>query len=126
MKMLLSYYGIDAGIDNLTRECNTTPITGCTFADMLRCGRKYGLDMRAYRMDAEELIRQDRPSIAWWDHNHAVVCCGMDGSRVIVCDPSGGQYRLTPYLFEQFYSGICIFNGEPEDLPDDAEEIDPE
>lgn len=126
MRMLLMYYGINADGKALYKQCNTNPPTGCTFADMLRCGRKYGLDMKAYRMDADELIRQDRPSIVWWNHNHAVVCCGMDGDRVVICDPSGGRYRLTPYLLERFYSGICIFNGIPEDLPDDAEETDPE
>ena len=35
MKMLLSYYGQDADLDELIRECNTS-IIGCTGKDLLR------------------------------------------------------------------------------------------
>ena len=70
LKMLLAYYGIDIPLEDLIRECNTRMI-GCSGGDLLRVGRAHGLkDMKAYSMDAEELIRHDRPGIIWWKYGH--------------------------------------------------------
>ena len=117
MKMLLSYYGQDANLDELIRECNTS-IIGCTGKDLLRVGHTHGLDMTAWKMDAEEVIRQDRPAIVWWMYGHWVVFCGMDeNGKVVICNPDRGRYRVSPGTFNSFYTGVALFNGEPHDLP---------
>ena len=117
MKMLLSYYGQDADLDELIRECNTS-IIGCTGKDLLRVGRAHGLDMTAWKMDAEEVIRQDRPAIIWWMYTHWVVFCGADeNGKIVICNPDRGRYRVSPGTFTSFYTGVALFNGEPHDLP---------
>ena len=117
MKMLLAYYGDDVPLDDLIKECNTR-IIGCTAKDLLRVGRDHGLDMKAFKMDPEELVRQDRPSIIWWKYSHFVVLCGQDDEgKVVICNPDLGRYRMSFATFASFYTEICLFNGEPSDLP---------
>lgn len=118
LKMLLDYYGQDVPLENLIKECNTR-IIGCTAKDLLRVGRAHGLDMTAFKMDAEELVRQDRPSIIWWKYSHFVVLCGQDDEgKVVICNPDLGRYRMSFATFSSFFTEICLFNGEPHDLPD--------
>ena len=116
MKMLLDYYGQDVSLDDLIRECRTR-IIGCSGKDLLHVGKAHGLDMLAFKMDAEELVRQDRPSIIWWKFNHWCVCCGTDDDgNVVICNPDRGRYRMKIGTFTSFYSGIALFNGDPTDL----------
>lgn len=117
MNMLLEYYGDHTPFDDLYTELGTG-ISGITAKDVLRVGRAHGLDMKSYKMDADEVARQDRPSVIWWKYNHFVICCGMnDAGQVVICNPSRGRYGMSLSLFSAFYSGIALFNGEPEDLP---------
>lgn len=118
LKMLLGYYDTDVSLDDLIAECNTR-IGGCSGKDLLRVGRDHGLDMTAFRMDAEELIRQDRPGIVWWTYNHWNVMCGMDDNgNVVIANPGRGKYGIDKESFAKLYTGVCLFNGNPETLPE--------
>lgn len=124
LKMLLDYYGVDVPLEQLTEECGIT-VAGCTGADLMRVGRAHGLDMQCFSMDADELVRQDRPGIVFWRHSHFVVFAGCDtDGRVVICNPDRGRYRMTEGTFAAIASGldthpgqiIGIFNGEPHDI----------
>lgn len=124
LRMLLLYYGIDVPLDQLTEEL-VTRLIGCTAADIMRVGNDHGLDMLTYSIDAEELVRQDRPAIINWKHNHWCVFCGCDDDgRVSVANPDRGRYRMSYGTFAALFTGIdkypgqgvAIFNGEPHDL----------
>lgn len=118
LKMLLTYYSTEVELNDLIRECNTG-IAGCTGKDLTRVGKAHGMDMKAYKMDAEEVIRQDRPMIVWWKYNHYVVFCGQDDNgKVVICNPDRGRYRMSAGTFKSFYTEICFSNGEPHDLPE--------
>lgn len=121
MAMLLKYYGTDIPLDDLIEECGCK-IGGCTGKDLLRVGRAHNLDMTAFRMDAAELIRQDRPAIVWWSYTHWIVFCGKDDQgNVVIANPNRGRYGIDAESFEKLYSGISLWNGDPEDLPSRAE-----
>lgn len=116
LQMLLNYYGIDVDLKTLTRECETV-VTGCTAAGIKRAAEKYGLEIHAYSMSAEELIRQDRPAIIHWRANHFCVFCGIDDEgKAVICNPDRGRYGIPVKSFERFYCGVALFNGEPKDL----------
>lgn len=121
LKMLLAYYGIDVELDQLIEECGIT-VAGVTGADLMRVGRAHGLDMQCFSMDAAELVRQDRPAIVNWKHNHWCVFAGRDADdRVAICNPDRGRYRMSEGTFTSLATGIDkypgqilgIFNGEP-------------
>ena len=124
LKMLLSYYGIEVPLDQLVRECNTRLI-GCSGADILRAARLHEMpDVKAFKMDTAELIKQDRPAIIHWRHCHWIMFCGVDeDGKVVICNPDRGRYRLDAESFGVMYSGIAIFNGDPEDIPDQPDRL---
>ena len=122
LQMLLKYYGIDVPLEQLIEECHTS-IIGANMKDIGRAGRLHGLDMVYYKMDADELIRQDRPAIIWWMYQHFVVFCGQDeNGKVVICNPDKGRYRMSKGVFKSFYTGVSAWNGEPHDLPESGAE----
>lgn len=123
LTMLLRYYGVDADQAEITEECCVN-LSGCTAADIIRVGKANGLDdMKAFSMDAEELIRQDRPAIVWYKFSHFVIMAGQDDhGNVVICQPSSGRFPLDTESFSKMYSGVAIFNGDPQDLPDPPEQ----
>lgn len=136
MTSFLAYYGVEKTLEEMIKECNTT-VSGCTGKDLLVAGRKYGLDMTAWKeldsddADAPEgtrvinvnILYQDRPAIVWWKYNHFVICCGVnEDGRVVLMNPSRGKYTVSKSLFKAFYSGISFCNGVPEWLPEYAPE----
>lgn len=118
LAMLLTFSGQEANLEELTEECNTRMI-GCSGADLLRVGRAHGMDMTAWQMDAAEVVRQDRPAICHWRHTHWIVCCGRNSrGEVVICNPDLGRFALDEGSFAVLYSGVALFNGEPETLPE--------
>ena len=116
LKMLLDYYGQVIPLDQLIEECNTRLI-GCSAKDILRVGKAHELDMIAYQMDADELIKQDRPAIIWWMYYHFVVFAGMDeDGKAVICNPDRGRYRVSKGTLKSFYTRVALFNGEPHDI----------
>lgn len=123
LKMLLAYYGVDVDLETLTKECGVT-LAGCTAADLMRVGRIHGLDMQCYSMDADELVRQDRPGIVYWRNNHWIVFCGRESDgRVWIANPDRGMFRMDVETFAAIATGldshpgqvVSIWNGEPHD-----------
>ena len=113
LKMLLDYYGVDVDLDQLRNELNIRLI-GCTGADIMRVSRLHGLEPTAWKMDAEELIKQDRPAIIHWRMQHWVVFCGMnERGQVVIANPSRGRFGLDFGTFKSCFSGTVIANGTP-------------
>lgn len=119
LKMLLSYYGIEADLDALVKECNTR-IVGCSGKDICTAARAHGLtDMAAWKSDAADVLTIDRPAIIWWMYAHWVVYGGLDeNGKVVVYNPDKGRYRIAKDTFASFYTGVALSNGMPEDLPE--------
>lgn len=115
LQMILDYYGQAAELDDLIKECGVK-ISGCSAADLVRVGAAHGLDLKAYKTDVAGVVEADRPAIVWWMYQHYCVCCGLDeAGQVVICNPDKGRYRMSKGLFKAFYSGVALFNGEPED-----------
>lgn len=112
LKMILAYYEKDASLEKLTADCHTG-IIGCTATDLKRVGNANGLDMHGYETDAEELYTADKPVIILWKHNHFCVYCGLnDAGKPVICNPDLGRYSVSKSMFNSFYSGVALCNGE--------------
>lgn len=125
LRMLLLYHGVDVPLEQLVEESDMT-LAGTTAGALMRAGRAHGVDLQAYSMDPDELVRQDRPAIVHWKHGHWVVFAGLDeDGRVWVCNPDMGRFRMSQQTFACYATGLedhpgratCIFAGEPRDLP---------
>lgn len=116
LKMLLDFYGTEVDLDVLIEETGTS-VAGASMKSLRRVAAAHGLDAMVFGMDAEELVKQDRPAIVWWRFTHFIVFSGVDeNGQVVVCDPMRGRYRMSFGLFKSLYSGISMWNGAPEDL----------
>ena len=116
LKMLMSYYGVDVPLKDVIAECGEK-ITGNSMADLARVGRNHGLDMVSYQMDAEALLKNDRPAIIWWRRVHFVVFCGLnDKGEPVICNPSSGRFPMNRDAFCTAFSGIALCNGRPQDI----------
>ena len=126
MVSFLGYYGEEVTLDQMVREC-CTKVQGSTGKDLITCGRAHGLDMKAWRTDTGDIVRNfDRPAIIWWKYNHWCIYCGLnDFGQVVICNPSRGRYAVSVSLFNAFYSGVCLTNETPPDgegIPDEEED----
>lgn len=122
LRMLLDYYGTVVDLDTLIRECGVD-VAGCSGKDIKRVGNAHGLDILVYKMDAEELIQQDRPAIIWWKYSHWIVFAGLDDAgQVVICNPGLGRYGIDKGTFKSLYSGVSLWNGDPQPLPEEAAE----
>ena len=118
LNMLLAFCGVDVALDQLIRECGVG-VAGATAGDLKRCAALHGVELLAYRMPADELIKIDRPAIIWWKYQHFCVFCGLDGAgNVVICNPGRGRYGIDRGSFAALYTGVALTNGEPEDLPE--------
>ena len=117
LKMLLDFYGHGAPLDTLIEECGVSVI-GCTAADVLRVGRAHGLEgMSAWKMDADTVMRNDRPAILWWHYNHFVVFAGLNAQgEPVICNPMRGMFAIDAGTFRARYSGVALCNGHPSDI----------
>lgn len=114
LQMLLNYYNIEADLNELNQKCDIQ-LNGCSAKDLKRVGNEYGLDMKAYEMSMEELLKQDRPAIIWWKYNHFCIFCGLDeDNRIMIINPDRGKYGIPKSVFKIYYSGVSLFNGEPQ------------
>lgn len=51
------------------------------------------------------------------DYAHFCVFCGLDADgKAVICNPDKGRYRVSKGIFKSFYSGVSLFNGEPQDI----------
>lgn len=124
LKMLLNYYGKDAKMSDLYEECETT-IAGCSGAGIKKAAEKHGIEIKAYSISAEELLRMDRPAIIHWKHFHWCVLCGLnEKGEVIICNPDRGRYPIKRDTFECFFTGTALFNGEPEEMEEQPTQAD--
>lgn len=121
LAMLLDFYGkYDGDLDALAKECKLL-IDGCTAGDLMRVGKAHGLDMRAYKQDAESLVAMDRPGIIWWRYGHFCVFCGVDDDGFVhIINPDMGHYRMSYGMLQSFYSGVTLCNGELEETTEQA------
>ena len=120
LKMILVYYGKEIPFDTLVAECGIT-VTGTTISNLLRVGKAHGLDMRAYKMDAQDVLNLDRPAIIHWRYTHFVVFCGRDeNGEPVICNSASGRFSLPIDDFKRFYTGYALTNGQNDDaFPED-------
>lgn len=118
LQMLLEYYGITVDLDTLIAECDVG-LGGVNVGALRDVGSAHGLDImiwddRSASYLVDNLIKQDRPAIVWWKHNHFCVYCGKDSKGdVVICNPDRGRYSISVGSFKSLYSGVNLTNGKP-------------
>jgi len=107
LAMILAYYGRIVSIETIrtltgvSRDCLNA-------ADILRCGRHFGLNCTAFRSETIGLRRHAFPFVVHANFIHFVVVEGMTADHVLVNDPALGRNRIPLELFDETFTGIVI------------------
>lgn len=101
VKMILSYYGIDATEDELCIKCNHTFEKGCTDQGIINAFRSYGLSAKIYNdsslEDIEYWIKHHTPVIVDFFFGGSDVSIMPDGHSGIIVDiDKESVYLLDP------------------------------
>lgn len=102
VKMILSYYGIDATEDELCIKCGHTFDKGCTDKGMIKAFQSYGLSAKIYNNcsieDIEYWIRHHVPVIVDYFAGGTSVDIMPDGHSGIIVDiDKEAVYLLDPW-----------------------------
>ncbi len=107
--MVMAYYGKWIPLEQARRDCGVSR-DGSKASNVLRAARTYGMAARGYRFEPEELRTDGSfPCIIHWEFNHFVVLKGFRGNKVYLNDPARGDYTVTMEVFDNSFTGVCLF-----------------
>ena len=104
---ILGYYGRWVTIEELRSACGVSR-DGCSAADIVTAGRKYGLKITGWRRTLANLKSVDFPAILFWEFNHFVVLERIRRGRYYLNDPANGRRVIGEESFTQSYAGVVL------------------
>ena len=108
LTMILAYYKKWIPLEQVREDCGVSR-DGSNAKNILRAARSYGLTAKGYRFEPDALKSYGEfPCIIHWEFNHFVVLCGFKGNKVILNDPSKGNYSVSMDSFDKSFTGICL------------------
>ena len=118
LAMVLAYYGRFIPLEKLRIDCSVSR-DGSNAAQIVKAGRRHGLEARRKRKSLEDLrSHATRPSILFWGFGHYVVFEGMKGNRYQLNDPASGRRLVDEGEASRSFTGITLeFNPGPDFEP---------
>ncbi|MBO4267420.1 MAG: NHLP family bacteriocin export ABC transporter peptidase/permease/ATPase subunit [Lachnospiraceae bacterium] len=107
LSMILGYYGRYVPLEQMRIETGVSR-DGCNANNIVRAGKKFGLEVHGLRKDLDGLFKLPVPCILYWNFNHFVVWEGRKGDYYIINDPAIGRRKLTLNDIDQCYTGIVL------------------
>lgn len=105
--MILGYFGRNMPLEKLRIETGVSR-DGCNMKNIMRAGKKYGLEVHGYRKDLEGLFELPVPCIIHWNFNHFVVWEGRKGKDCYINDPAMGRRKLTIEDIDDCFTGVAL------------------
>jgi ABC-type bacteriocin/lantibiotic exporter with double-glycine peptidase domain len=107
LAMVLSYHGRATEVSECREPCGVGR-DGVTALAITQAARSFGLRVRAYRLEPDDLRRLPLPAIVHWEFKHFVVVERIGSSTVEIVDPASGRQRLSSEEFDQSFTGITL------------------
>jgi ABC-type bacteriocin/lantibiotic exporter with double-glycine peptidase domain len=111
LAMILNYHGRETSISEVRETCSLGR-DGLSGLTIVKAARGYGLRVRAYSIEVDQMKYLSLPAIIHWGFNHFVVLESWSARGVEIVDPARGRVRLTMQEFGQEFTGV-IFTFEP-------------
>jgi NHLM bacteriocin system ABC transporter peptidase/ATP-binding protein/NHLM bacteriocin system ABC transporter ATP-binding protein len=105
--IILEYHGRYVPPDVLRDECGVSR-DGSNALYIKEAAKQHGLEVKAFRKEAEGLVNRRPPFIVFWESNHFLVVEGFRGRRVYLNDPAVGRRTVSLDEFRRSYSGIAF------------------
>ncbi|MBQ9252440.1 MAG: NHLP family bacteriocin export ABC transporter peptidase/permease/ATPase subunit [Clostridia bacterium] len=107
LSMIFAYFGKYLPLEQMRIETGVSR-DGCNAANIMRAGKKYGLEVHGYRREPEDLKKLPMPCIIHWNFNHFVVLEGISGKHAYLNDPAVGRRKLTMQELDDGFTGIVL------------------
>ena len=107
LAMILSYHGRSTKVAECRARC-AVGRDGVTAKTLAEVGRDYGLEVRAYTVEPQQMQLLTLPAIAHWNFNHFVVVERWSPQAVTIVDPAYGRRELTPAEFDAGLTGVVL------------------
>lgn len=108
LAMVMAYYGKWVPLEQVRLDCGVSR-DGSRAKNIYIAAEHYGMDVKAYRMSAENLRKEGKfPCIIYWNMNHFVVLKGFKGKKAYINNPARGFEVIGRQEFERSYSGVVL------------------
>ncbi len=108
LAMVMAYYGKWVPLEQVRLDCGVSR-DGSRAKNIYIAAEHYGMDVKAYRMNAQNLKKEGRfPCIIFWNMNHFLVLKGFKGKKAYINDPARGVETIGWEEFERSYSGVVL------------------
>ena len=107
LAMVMGYFGKSVPLEQLRIETGVSR-DGCNMKNIMRAGKKFGLEVHGYRKDLDGLFELPVPCIIHWNFNHFVVWEGRKGENCYINDPAMGRRKLTVEDIDDCFTGVVL------------------
>ncbi|MBQ5397841.1 MAG: NHLP family bacteriocin export ABC transporter peptidase/permease/ATPase subunit [Ruminococcus sp.] len=108
LAMIMAYYGKWVPLEKVREDCGVSR-DGSNARSMGLAARRYGFDVKAYKLNAEQLKKiATFPCIIHWNYNHFVVLRGFKNGKAYINDPARSAYSIPMKEFEKAFTGVCL------------------
>jgi NHLM bacteriocin system ABC transporter peptidase/ATP-binding protein len=107
LAMILAYFGRFVPLEQMRIETGVSR-DGCNAGNIMRAGKKFGLEVHGYKKSLKGLLELPVPCIIHWNFDHFVVWEGMRGKYCYINDPAVGRRKLTLEDIDDCFTGVVV------------------
>jgi ABC-type bacteriocin/lantibiotic exporter with double-glycine peptidase domain len=105
--MILNYHRRKTTVAEVRETCSLGR-DGLSGLTIVRAARGYGLRVRAYSIEVDQIKFMALPAIVHWGFNHFVVLESLSARWAEIVDPARGRVRLTLDEFKADFTGVIL------------------
>ncbi|MBA7494659.1 hypothetical protein ES702_05236 [subsurface metagenome] len=108
LAMVANAWGIETSERELIFLAQTTS-AGTTLSNLVQAGKFIGLDTHALMLSTNDLVKANKPLIAYINSKHGIVVEDATEKEVSIIDPAYGRRKRLPITeFSQMWKGISL------------------